>query len=477
MESIALVHPSTTSNPQPLPVPRPELVIRECVGDEVVTWRRKADGSVLAPGPRGPEAGGPHRLRQAVSSYLVPDNLSQAVSQDYVATRCWQLTRDFLGAFAGMASLAAVMTAVGPANAALAGLSVAGLTVANANWLKDRIGQLSGLAATRIARVAEKNPKAWMLAADAVNNLATVVDASTVLLPPIAYFPLLSALAVVRAVAGAAGGAAGANVAPRQALRGNLGEVSVKNSNQSTLATFAGATAGAAALAGLSALVGFGPAAMAVSTVGALAGLGAYCMMLRSLHYDPVNERAMRRVVGSVLDQQGPVPGPDGLLRQLTGLTTADRLTVGNRVQPLVERKDFEALRQLFKDRPYIVAIQDGSPYVVLKRDFLGSERPGGAACTDRMAAVQAAYQALCAERLLATPEYADRARRQGSESADRWVLEESLAQTPGDIRSFLQRMQDAGWSVDMVRFWGEDRPVVLEPARPARALQGTPQG
>lgn len=459
---------------KPSPGNRPVLV-KEFQGDKLIHFERDKDGLVTSPDISPDDAGWMARMKTKALNSLVPENLSQSVSKDYVATRKWQLARDFLGAFAGTASLAAVMTAVAPANGALAALSVAGLTVANVNWFKDRMGQLSSIAATNIARIAEKNPRPWMMASDIIQNVGTVVDAATCVLPPLVYFPLLTGMGVVRAVGGAAGGAAGANVGPRQAIKGNLGEVSVKNGNQSTLATFAGATAGIATLGALGSVLSFGTAVLAVAGIGAVGSLVTYYKMLQSLDYNPVNEKSMRYVMEHMESNKGEVPPPSrNLMGQVAGLIKRDTLIAGDKIKPLLEDKDFAELRETFKDRPYIMNIKDGKPYLVLKHEEGSNDQPETAAkplpessdFVTKMAQTQAMYQGIVAERLLASPDYASK-KSQDADAADRWVIQESLKQTPKDIRPFLTEMQKAGWSVDTVRFWGEERPSTFEASKP----------
>ena len=450
-----------------------DLIVKEPKDDQFITYERQSDG-FHSPDVTDEKKGWVDRTREKVWNSLVPEHLNQSVSKDYIPTRKYQLVRDFLGAAAGTSAVAAVMTAVGPANATLAALSVAGLSVANVNWLKDRISQVSSIAATNIARVAEKNPKPWMMVADVVNNVGTIVDTSTVLLPPVTYFPVLTGMGVVRAVANAAGGAAAANVAPRQAIKGNLGEVSVKNGNQSTLATFAGATVGIAALGALQHYMDFGTSAMIVSTVGAVAGLVANYAMLSHLDYTPINEKAMRRILEHESANPGEVPGPGkNLWGDMMKLTQQDRLVAGDRVKPLLDNPKLDELRELYKSRPYILTIEKGAPYMVRKRDHLADDQPKpaskplpeGSDFCDKMAQVQGVYQALQAEKLLASPEFSERSQKDGKDAAERWVMEESLKQTPDDIRPFLLKCHEAGWSVDTIRFWGDERPVVFEKA------------
>lgn len=465
---------------------RSGVVVQEPTGDKTVEYHRDALGKVTSPDHKEPgDLSWLERQKKWIWESLVPENLSTSVSKDYVATRKWQLTRDFLGSFAGTSAVAAVLTTVPAASVALAALGVASLTVGNATWAKDRVGQLVGLLSTRIATVAERNPRPWMMASDVVNNLTTALDAAVVVLPPVAYFPILTLNTVLRAVGGAASGAASANVNPRQAIKGNLGEVSIKNANQGTLATFAGATAGAAVMGALSGLIGTGAAMFATTLLGAAGGVFATYKMLSHLDYNPLNERGLRRVIEHMEGHNGEVCGPDpSLARQVGRLFEGDTLTVGDRVRPFLEDPDFEELRTLYRDRPYLLQVRMGRPSMVMKDDEAFPEdrrttttQPGlprDPGFAERMAQVQAAFQGIQVERLAATPEYQQRLDRDGLKSADRWLLEESLRRTPADMEPFMQQLQSKGWSLDMIRFQGQEKPVQIreEAPKPEQAGQ-----
>lgn len=477
--SHAAAHPSHRTLPvlrPSAPAPADGVVAEEPTGDKVIEYRRDASGKVTA--PDAGQAGGTWWDRQKKWAWesLVPENLATSVSKDYVPTRKWQLARDFLGSLAGTSAVAAVLTAVPPASMALAALGVASLTLGNLTWAKDRVGQVVGLFSTRVATVAEKNPRPWMMAADVANNLTTVLDASVVLLPPLMYFPVLTANTLLRAVSGAAGGAAGANVGPRQALKGNLGEVSIKNGNQGTIATFAGATVGAAMMSGLSGLIGLEAAMFATTAVGAVGGLYCTYKMLQNLDYNPLNERGLRRVLDHMEAHAGDVCGPDpSLVSQVRRLFESDALVVGDSALPVLEAPDFPELRKLYADRPYLLMVKGGKPHLMMKDDE-GPDRltsatlaglPKDATFAERMAQVQAAVQGLHVERLAAQPEYADRVAKDGQDKADRWLLEESLRKTPADIQPFMLSLQEKGWSLDMIRFRGQEKPTILRDAKP----------
>lgn len=476
-----VIHPLSLQPSQPAAQPpaRSGLVVEEPTGDKTIEYRLDPARKITSPGhDEDAEASWWQRQKKWVWESLVPENLSTSVSKDYVATRKWQLTRDFLGSFAGTSAIAAVLTAVPPASVALAALGVASLTVGNVTWLKDRVGQAVGLFSTRVATVAERNPRPWMMAGDVVQNLTTVLDASVIVLPPLFYFPILTANTVLRAVGGAASGAASANVNPRQAIKGNLGEVSIKNANQGTLATFAGATAGAAVMGALTGLVGSGAAMFATTLIGAVGGLYATYKMLQNLDYNPLNERGLRRVIEHMEANNGEVCGPDpSLARQVGRLFEGDTLTVGDRARPLLEDPAFDELRELYKDRPYILQVKDGQPYLVMKDDeavpgdrLAGATLPGlprDANFADRMAQAQGAYQGIHVQRLAATEEYQARVASDGQQKADRWLLEESLRKTPADMQPFMRKLQEKGWSLDMIRFYGQEKPIRIRDEAP----------
>jgi hypothetical protein len=448
-----------------------KVIVREHQGDRVVTYERDADGRVTTSGNGSSDASWPVRTRRKLWESLVPENITNTVSKDYVATRKWQVARDAFGAFAGTASVTAAVSAIGGANSALLALGIAGVTLANVTWVKDRLAQLTTFSSTGLAKVAEKNPRPWILAADIVNNAGAVIDATTALLPPVVYYPLITGMAVVRAAIGTAEGAAGAGIAPRQAIADNIGEVGVKNANQSTIATTLGATASLVALGTLTAAIGFGPAAIAIAATGAAAGLFCKYKMLQNLDYNPINEGAVRRVI-SGLEQDGQVVGPaESLLSQLPSIFKRNTLVVGDSVAPLLDDPNFPKLRELFQTRPYILSVQDGAPHIVLKDDLESSldtpkaAEPGLPAGPDyarKMVEVQAAYQAVQVEKLLAGDEYQQRVRRDGADQADLWVAQESLQRTPDNLQPLLLDMKAHGWSVDTVRFNGESRPVEL---------------
>ncbi len=474
-----------------------KLVAKESLGDKQITWERDDQGQVTT--PDGQAATGGTFLQKSgrwLTNKLVPENYKVSCSADYPATRGWQLVRDFAGSMAGTAAIGCVMGSVTGATSALVALGWAGVNFANVNNIKDRIGQVTSFLSTPVAIMAERNPRPWMMAGDIGQQVCTALDASVALVPPILYFPILTASVTLRSILGAAEGAAGANVGPRQAIRGNLGEVSVKNSNQSNAATMAGALTTPLIVGGLSTYFGASGAvvtqaltgnAAALATMGhavAMAGmvtvgigaalaLVATYMKLKHLDYNPVNEPALRKVINHMEANKGEVVGPEtSVLKQLRTLWGGENLVVGDRIKPILEDPQFDQLREIYKDRPYILKFTDARPYIVMKNDkqhpdqtsfVAGANLPNTDDYRNRVAQVQAGMQAIYGERLAATPEYAEQVSKNGQAAADQWLMEESLKKTPKNVEPFLQKMQSAGWSVDLLRLMGKDRPTVFE--------------
>ncbi|MBN9420137.1 hypothetical protein ABS71_01810 [bacterium SCN 62-11] len=456
---------ANSATPPNLPKPPGPVVVEEQLGKETITYQRDDQGKVTGSQDGEPVPNWLERAKARTWSSLVPDNLPNSVSADYVSTRKWQLTRDFFGTFAATSSLAAVTTAVGPANTALLAIGIASLNLANVTWMKQRLPQITQFASTGLATVAERNPKPWMLAADLTLQVSMILEAATPLLPVKSYYPLLTGLAMAQAVGTVGLNSASASMAPRQARLNNLGEVSTKNSNQSTLVSIAGATAGLAAVGALTGPLGFGHAALVVSTIGALAGTYAKIRKHQALEYDPINEQALRRII-----DRGAVGPEHSQLKSLLALASKERLTVGDRPRPLLQDPNFPALRQLFAERPYMLCVHQDAPYIVMKDETQGKDEiaqasaplPTNASYPERMAQVQAAYHAIVLEKFLATPDYRQLVQEKGQSAADLEAIRRTLHDTPSDMHKFLKDMQELGWSVDMVRFRGDARPVKI---------------
>lgn len=475
--------------------PHVKVVAEEIDGDRPIRWHIDDTGSVSTPDAAGKELGFLRRTGRWFRDSMIPENYKTSCSPDYLSTRAWTLIGDYAGSMAGMAAVGCVFGSVPSATAALATLGVLAINYSNMLNLKDRVGQITGFLATPLAMRAERNPRPWLMLGDATAQVCSVMDASVAIAPPIAYFPILVATTTLRSLAGAVVGGASANIGPRQAIKGNLGEVSVKNGNQGKVVGMAGALTTPFVMAGLSHYFGattdIAMAAMAgdpvasavfshatamagVTTVGVGAAIAIFSMYmyLRKLDMNPVNEHTLRKVLNHMDANQGEVIGPNrNVLRQFGQVSGGESLTMGERVKPILEDPAFEELRQLYQDRPYIMQFNQGKPYAIMKNDQRYSdhkeavdseELPHTADYLHRMAQTQAAIQAIRAEQLVASPEYAARVSSDGQAKADRWLLEESLQRTPADIEPFLVQLKEKGWSVDLLRLRGRDRPTII---------------
>lgn len=444
--------------------------VREYQGDKVVTYTRSADGFVSSDNAPS-EANWLARTGRKIWESVVPENVSASVSEDYVPTRRWQVARDFFGAFGGTAAATATIAAIGAANSAVAALGIAGINLANIGWVQKRLPKLAPLVSAGLAKKAEQNPRPWLMAIDLLKHSSVMIQSATAFLPPTLYYPLMIGVAAAEKGAKAVEEAGGANINPRQAVADNLAEITIKNTNQSTIAGLLGATTSLVAIGALTPVLGFAATAMTVSAVGVAGGLFSKYNMLENLDYIPVNESAVRRLVDG-LEKDGKVAGPKkNLISHLPSLFQRNKFVVGDSVAPLLEDPNFPQLRELFNDRGYIVSVNEGSPHIILKDDLdtdaddprtAQSGLPETSDFARKMMEVQATFQAVHAEKLLDSPEYQKRVDTDGVDRANLWVSEQSLAKTPANFQPILEDMKAQGWSVDTIRFDGESRPIEI---------------
>ncbi len=472
-----------------------KVVAEELDGDRPIRWQIDDAGSVTTSDSAGQEKNALRRAGRWFRDSMIPENYKTACSSDYMSTRMWTLLGDYAGSMAGMAAVGCVFGSVASATDALAAFGVMAINYANMLNLKDRVGQITGFLATPLAMRAERNPRPWLMAGDTTSQLCSVLDASVAIAPPIAYFPILIATTTMRSLAGAVTGGASANIGPRQAINGNLGEISVKNGNQGKVVGMAGALTTPFMVGGLSSYFGAtgevvtaalagDPTATAtlahatsmagVTTVAIGAGIAIFSMFmfLRKLDLNPVNEHSLRRVLEHADGNNGEIPGPNrNVMSQFGQIGRGESLTMGDRARPILEDPALDELRQLYKDRPYIMQFNQGQPYTIMTNDERyadhkkavdSEELPHTADFLNRMAQTQAAIQALRAEKLVESPEYAARVSSDGQARADRWLLEESLKRTPDDIEPFLVSLKARGWSVDLLKMRGRERPTII---------------
>lgn len=400
---------------------------------------------------------------RGVRSLFIPNDVEHTMTPDYPATRFWWLGREFANnlsyGFAGgqATSMALEMVVKAQTGGAVAIIGL-GLGMYWFPKVVDQIRNASSVAASACSSAADRRPKAWFLAADAIDNLGNAAMSCAALVPS-AYAPLSIATGIAFTVAGVFKRRAQANMFYRQAVNPTqtLPEVSTKESNQSILLNLVSVAAGA----GLQSLVRSTALAYALPVIGcatAALGVAATVKFLSHLDMENINETVVRDAV-EALDSDRELPVPDrrtiSLVRQLA---ERDRIVLGRPLDRLKQAgaERYQQLLKAYASEKYLLESFKGQPYVVLKREAKPVD------------ALSAMVQAIHVERLAASPAYAEIAQRDGSDAADFWVVEQSLAATRKHAPALLERLGAKGWATDLVDFRdSEERVTEEELARP----------
>lgn len=403
--------------------------IADVYGDKVSVYEFAEDGS-LHP-QAGPNAPRPSSKLGRIKEVFVPSNMPNSVSKDYLATRGWQFARDVFSNAAGSATAAGVLSVFG-LNPNWA------LMQAPLNMAKDRFCQVVGFGSSFAAPLADRNPRAWMMAGEALDHLGMVLESSAPL--PGMFLPAFFGGPLVRILSGSMRGAASANIEVRQAVADNLGEVRAKNGNQAFVSSLVGSVSGLAAAQYLSHHIG--PVAYPlVTSIGAALSVACQAMMVKNLQYQPINEQALRQIIAGT-DTTAAVPSPDpSVWKPVARILEKEKIELGQSIQGLTkDQQRFQELKDLYQGRNYLLEAQQGKPYIVLRE---------GATAEDRFTA---AAQAIRLENLAQSQEYQERAQKEGPVAADRWLTETSLKKTPSDPTGLLEQCKKAGWSSDLIR-------------------------
>ncbi|MFN8611896.1 MAG: RUS1 family protein [Vulcanimicrobiota bacterium] len=377
------------------------------------------------------------RARALGKRVIFPPNVETSVSKDYMATRAWHAAHYFIhgvGGFVVGAATAAALAGDATWGAAVGG----GAAMASFGLIRNYACNATGFLTSFQVEKAEKNPRGWMIAGEALHNMGMAVGALTAVPAVTAHVPgglfsLTMAGAALSTVGGVMKGAAEANVNQRQAIDGNLAQVNIANSHQDM---FNGILAGAGGAGLMAGLHHFGLGNAAIPVVAAVTGaLGTLAMTqwVKNLNYHPITEAALRRVLGGPrTDGKLLGPKPDKMLELMKNLGQEGKYTLGGDQRPASLERSQE-LKSLFQGRDYMLDIQNGKPYIMMRENANAQDR------------CQAIYQAIQLEQLMADPKH--------TKSSEMELIRASLERTPADITPFLQQMKDAGWSTDIVKF------------------------
>lgn len=392
--------------------------------------------------------------KDQVYSLFVPKNVDSAMTKDYVPTRWWWLGREMMGSMSyGFAAGQATSIAMELLVKSQPGLAAATIGLGlGMYWFPKVVEQmrnLTSMSTSKVAEVADRRPKAWYLAGDIVDNLGTGALSCAALVPPL-YAPLTIGVGLTQTVAGVLKGRAGANMGYRQAKnpQDTLPDVNTKHGNQSIALNLVSMLAGA----GLQWAVGGTALAWSLPIVGcATAGLAIYCTAryLANLDMENVNESVIRQAVEK-LDKGEALAAPEGhrVWKSLGTLLERDTIPLGQDPTRLKQAgaARYQQLRETYKDQRYLLESFKGQPYIVLKE---GAEKRD---------AVTAVVQAIHMERLAASPEYQQMVESKGSDGADYWLVEQSLAKAREQGPTLLDKLKEKGWATDLVNFLDTDK-------------------
>ena len=385
---------------------------------------------------------------EGVQSLFIPRNVDQTMTKDYLPTRLWWMGREVAsnlsyGFAAGQAtSLALELVVKSQPTAAVATIGL-GLGMYWFPKVVDMFRNVTSMAASTVAPVVDRHPKAWFLAGDIIDSSANAVMSCAALVPGL-YAPLTIGVGAAFTVAGVLKRRAQSNMFYRQAINPTetLPEINTKENNQSIVLNLVSVAAGA----GLQWAIGGTGLAVGLPVVGCAAaalGIAASVKFLSNLDMENINETVVRRAV-DCLEQGRELPPPDRKVGKLLGqLLEKDRIELGRDLDRLKQSgaARYQELLGLYRDDHYLLESYKGQPYIVVKE---GAERQ------DVLAAV---VQAIHVERLRATPQYSEMVAQKGSDAADYWLVEQSLAKTRQQAPGLLERLGERGWAADLVNF------------------------
>ena len=203
--------------------------------------------------------------------------------------------------------------------------------------------------------------------------------------------------------------------------------------------------------AGLQWAVGGTALAVALPIAGcATAALAIFATSkyLSHLDMENVNEAVVRRAVDQ-LDGKQELAAPEGkkIWKALGTLQEKDTIQLGQDPTRLKQAGAgrYDRLQDTYKDKNYLLESFKGQPYVVMKE---------GASKNDSVAAM---VQAIQVEKLSQTEEYQKILQSQGSDGADYWLVEKSLAKADEQVPGLVDRLHEKGWATDLINFLDTD--------------------
>nr|XP_034839657.1 RUS1 family protein C16orf58 homolog [Maniola hyperantus] len=160
---------------------------------------------------------------------LLPQGYPNSVSKDYLAYQKWDTAQAFCSTIMGILATQAVLQGVG------VGDQMATPLAATVTWvLKDGCGHLGRIIfAYSHGSNLDAYSKKWRMYADVLNDVAMCIEIALPIFPvDVAYALCIST--ILKSIVGVAGGATRIAMTQHHAIRGNMGDVSAKDSAQET---------------------------------------------------------------------------------------------------------------------------------------------------------------------------------------------------------------------------------------------------
>ncbi|XP_041986492.1 RUS family member 1 [Aricia agestis] len=160
---------------------------------------------------------------------FMPQGYPNSVSKDYVAYQIWDTAQAFCSTITGTLATQEVLRGVGVGDTGATPLA------ATITWvIKDGCGHLGRIIfAYSHGTYLDAYSKKWRLYADTLNDAAMCIEIALPLFKNYTTFALCVST-VMKAIVGVAGGATRAAMTQHHAVRGNLADVSAKDSAQET---------------------------------------------------------------------------------------------------------------------------------------------------------------------------------------------------------------------------------------------------
>ncbi|XP_004706062.1 RUS family member 1, partial [Echinops telfairi] len=370
---------------------------------------------------------------------FLPQGFPDSVSADYLAYQLWDSVQAFASSLSGALATQAVLLGIGVGDAK------ASVSAATATWLvKDSTGMLGRiLFAWWKGSQLDRNAKQWRLFADILNDVAMFLEIMAPMYP-FCFTMIICTSNLAKCIVGVAGGATRAALTMHQARRGNMADVSAKDSSQETLVNLAGLLVSLLMLP----LVSDRPS-FSLGCFFLLTALHIYAnyRAVRALVMETLNEGRLGLVLTHFL-QRGEVPRPTSANQMeplWTGFWSSPSLSLGVPLHRLIS--SISELQQLTEGHQEAYLLHwDQSR----KQAQVALSQTAGPETVLRAATHGLVLGALQGDGPLPRELDELRSQYQAGSGQDSWVAVKETHQVLDKLfPKFLKGLQDAGWRTE----------------------------